>query len=835
MKDLEQKLGFDKVRELIKGRCSTKYAIKRVEEEQVLCEEEPILQRLQLTAEMKLICMFEESFPSTGFIDARDFLVPLLAQASCIDLTSLIKLRTALDTLKKTVLFFNGNKGDAYPKLKAMAGEIALYPEVSRRVDVIIDKYGEVRDTASDNLLTIRRSLREKEGTITKRISNILKKAQADGIVDEDAAVSIREGKALIPIASGSKKKLPGLVYDESSSGKTSFVEPLEVVELNNQVRELRFEEQREIAKILYDFTVFLRPYLEDLIAGAEFLGEIDFIRAKAYVALDMIAGMPIISHSGELSLRKARHPLLESALRKENKEIVPLTLFLNRDKHILLISGPNAGGKSVCLKTVGLLQYMFQWGTLIPISEISELTIFNDIFVDIGDDQSLENDLSTYSSHLYNMKEMVGSADSYSLVLIDEFGSGTEPAAGGAIAEAVLSELDKAGVYGVITTHYTNLKLYANNSTGVTNGAMLFDTANIKPLFKLEMGLPGNSFAFELARKIGLPEYVIKNAEERAGSEFVDIERHLRKIARNKRAIDEKLVRIKATDKTLEGLTEKYEKELGDIKAMKKKIIDEAKDEAKEIISEANKKIEKTVREIKEAQAEKEKTKELRKEIEEFSKKIETDNSNETDREIDRKMEQILARRQREKERKQMRLRNSGNGVSVVSKKVEVKEDGPLKVGDKVRIKDNDMIGEVMQISAKYVSISTGDIISKIAASKLERISNQQYKSSIRKSVSSRPVTDYDSTSISERRLDFKPSIDVRGCRLYDAIDQVTKFIDDALMVGMGEVKILHGKGNGVLREEIRKYLKSVPGVNSFKDESLEQGGSGITVVYLE
>ena len=529
--------------------------------------------------------MFEDSFPSGGFIDCIDFLKPLESTSSAIDLVSLRKLRTMLETLRKVTNFFEGVKDGVYPNLKRMSAHVLNFPEVQRRIDSIVDRYGEVKDTASDVLYEIRKSLREKEGAISRRMSAILKKAQEEGIVDSDAGVSVRDGKMLIPVSAANKKKIAGFIYDESATGKTAFIEPAEVVELDNQIKELKFSEQREILRILLEFTDFLRPYIPDLLDGARYLGEIDFIMAKAQVALDFIAGMPVISDNGELNLRKARHPLLERALRKEKKEIVPLTASLNPSKHILLISGPNAGGKSVCLKTVGLLQYMFQWGMLIPTSEASELPVFDRIMVSIGDDQSIDNDLSTYSSFLADMREMLEVADSRTLVLIDEFGSGTEPAAGGAIAEAILSEFDKRGVYGVITTHYTNLKLYASADTGVTNGAMMFDVKNIAPMFKLEMGLPGNSFAFELARKMGMPETVIKDAEARAGEEFVGIERNLRKIARNRKALDEKLERIKHTDRTLESITDKYQKELQQIKQTKKEIIDQAKKEAEEII----------------------------------------------------------------------------------------------------------------------------------------------------------------------------------------------------------------------------------------------------------
>jgi len=833
---LEQKIGFDRIRRGIAERCSTQYAIDKVWDEEISRDAREIDLRLQLTDEMRLISMFEDTFPSVGFIDTKPFLLPLNVPSTYIDLVSLSKLRISLDTLRKILSFFKGCKDDLYPNLRSLSEKVIYYPEVARRIDSLIDKNGEMRDDASEQLHTIRRSLKEKEGAISKRISHLLKKAQSEGIVDEDASVSVRDGKILIPVPVANKKRIQGFVYDESSSGKTAFIEPMEVVELNNRVRQLKFEEQREILKILVEFTDFLRPYLEELIAASDYIGEIDFIRAKANVALDMIVGMPIISQTGELALRKARHPLLEKALRKEKKEIVPLTLTLTREKHILLISGPNAGGKSVCLKTVGLLQYMFQWGMLIPTSEISEMMIFDNIFIDIGDDQSLDNDLSTYSSHLVNIRKILEKATDNSLVLIDEFGSGTEPTAGGAIAEAVLARLEQIGAYGVITTHYTNLKLYANNSSGVSNGAMLFDVAGITPLFKLEQGLPGNSFAFELARNIGLPETIVKDAEERAGSGFVSIERNLRQIARSKRILDEKLARIKSTDKTLESLTDKYHKELGDIKQLRKEIIDEARAEAREIVERSNRKVEQTIREIKEAQAEKEKTREIRKDLEQFRQEMDNSAESELEQRITRKMEQIVARKEREKERKERRKseaqRQEEAKARAAASKERIISDKPLQVGDKVRIKGSELVGEITQITDKTIAVAVGNIISKMAPSKVERISSQQYKESTR---FSKPRSIVTSTSISERRLNFKPSIDIRGERLDSALDIVTRFIDDALMVGLSEVKILHGKGNGVLREEIRKYLKTVPGVNSLRDEALQLGGAGITVVTLD
>lgn len=830
---IEPKIGFDKVREMISAKCGTEYGRNRVAQEAFSTNKKEIDRRLSLTDEMRLIQIFESSYPDSGFVDCIPFLVPLQAGYSHIDVVSLGKLRETLDTLRKILNFFKNTSEGEYPYLKKMSEPVAIFPEVSRRIDVILDRFGEIRDNASDLLFDIRRSIREKEGTISRRIQAILRKAQEAGVADEEATVSVRDGRMLIPVAVGNKKKLPGFVYDESASGKTAFVEPMEIVELNNQLRELHFAQQREIIRILTEFTDFLRPYLPDVIASAEYMGELDFISAKAMVSSRFAAGKPVISTQGELRLQRARHPLLEENLKKEGKKIVPLDLILNPQKRILLISGPNAGGKSVCLKTVGLLQYMLQWGMLIPTAESSELPVFKDIFIDIGDNQSIENDLSTYSSHLLNMKSILDDAKDKSLILIDEFGSGTEPEAGGAIAEQILSELEKRGCYGVITTHYTNLKFYAGNSTGVQNGAMLFDVQKIEPMFKLEMGLPGNSFAFELARKMGLPEGIVHGAEERAGSDYVTIERNLRKIARNKKQLEEKLAKIKTTDRTLESITEKYEKELGDIKAVRKAIIEEAKKEAQEILAQANKKIEATIKEIKESQAEKEKTKVARKSLTQFQEELKEGIKSKTEEDIDKKMEQLIQRKKRQQERKAQREKKRGGAEEAAAvEKVEERISAKLEEGAKVKVKGGNLAGEVVKISGKSVSVAIGDIITKMSIDKVEVISGKQYKEHFK--PAERKST-YSTSSLSERRLNFNPNIDIRGKRLEEAIEIVTKFIDDAIMVDMGEVTILHGKGNGILREEIRKYLKITPGVKSFRDEHIERGGTGITIVELD
>ncbi|MBR1488272.1 MAG: Smr/MutS family protein [Bacteroidales bacterium] len=814
---LESKLGFDKIRKVISDRCLTDYAAGRVAEEAFSTDPDIIRRRLALTDEMRLILMFEDSFPTTGYIDAIPFLSALEREGSCIDVLSLGKLKTVTDTLRRILHFFASIKSGIYPQLERLVAPVRSFPEVQRRIENILDKYGDIKDSASDRLFEIRRDLRSKEAAISKRAGAILRKAQEDGVVDADADVTIRDGKYLIPVGTSAKRKLQGFVYDVSASGKTAFVEPAEIIELENDISELHFEELREIQRILLEFTDFLRPYLPDLLGGAAFIGEVDFLMAKAQTALDIVAGMPVISTDGSLSLRKARHPLLEKALAREGRSIVPLTVTLTPGKRILLISGPNAGGKSVCLKTVGLLQYMFQWGMLIPTSESSELPVFDRIAVSIGDDQNLEDDLSTYSSFLADMRDLLATADERALVLIDEFGSGTEPAAGGAIAEAILAEIDRRGVYGVITTHYTNLKLYASGAeTHVINGAMLYDAARIAPMFKLEIGLPGNSFAFELARKMRLPEAIVKDAETRAGEEFVGIERNLRKIARNRRALDEKLQKIKHTDKALEGITERYQRELEDIQQQKKTILDEARKEAEKIVKGAGKQVEKTIRDIREAQAGKEQTKAARQELQGFLGALEERKTREKktrDAYIDRKIEQLKKRKKPE------------------APAQEQVKAAPLKVGEKVRIKDNGLVGEVSKISSKSVTVIVGNITSTMAPDRVERISSNEFREAARKVF--KPVQQKVDSAITERKLAFSPELDVRGERLSDALDIVTHYIDDAIMLNIGSVRIIHGKGTGVLREEIQKYLRTIPGL-TVSDEDIRNGGTGVTIVKL-
>lgn len=822
-KRLEAKLGFDRIRSQISDRCQTEYAALRVASEEFSSDPSVIRGRLRLADEMRLILMFEDSFPTTGYIDALPFLEPLLKEGYSIDTLSLAKLGTMLELSRKTANFFLSIKDEVYPLLKKRAGALVAFPEVRRRIENILDRYGAIKDSASPELYDIRKSLRAKESAIAKRAASILQAAQEEGTVDSDATVVMRDGKYLIPVSTSSKRKIQGFVFDCSASGKTTFVEPAQIIELENEISELHFDEAREIARILYEFSEFVRPYVPDLINTATELGEFDFLIAKANTSLDYVSGMPVISEDGSLSLRKARHPLLEKALHKEKKQICPLTVNLTSEKRILVISGPNAGGKSVCLKTTGLLQYMFQWGMLVPTSESSELPVFDNIVVSIGDDQSIDNDLSTYSSFLADMKQVLASASDKTLVLIDEFGSGTEPAAGGAIAEAILAELDRRGAYGVITTHYTNIKLYATGpDTHVINGAMLYDTSRIAPLFQLEIGQPGNSFAFELARKMQLPEAIVHDAELRAGEQYVGIEKNLKRIAKGRRVLDEKIRKVKNADRQLDELAEQYQAELESIRDQKKAILDEARQQAEDIVKGAGKQVEKTIKDIRESQADKEKTMAARAELQGFMTAIEKRSAKRQenrDKYINAKIEKLSKRKKGKTDAPEARE--------------EQFRSAPLKIGEKVRVKSNGMVGEVVNVSSRDIVVVIGNISSRLTPDRVERISSNEYKTAAKTAFT--PVYKKVDPAITERRLKFSPELDIRGERLAQALDVVMHYLDDAIMLGMSSVRIIHGKGTGVLRDEIQKYARTVPGVSSVSDEDIRQGGTGVTVITFE
>ena len=635
--------------------------------------------------------------------------------------------------------------------------------------------------------------------------------------------VSMRDGRAVIPVSAGNKRKLSGFIHDESATGKTFYIEPVEIVELNNQLRELEYAERREIVRLLTEFTEELRPDAEPIASAGEYLAEMDAVRAKARWAIENGAGKPIVSLDDRLVLRHAFHPLLAQTLKREKKELIPLDMQLDREKHILVISGPNAGGKSVCLKTTGMVQYMFQCGFPVTAGEMSELPIFESICLDIGDEQSMDNDLSTYSSHLLNMKATLQSASPRTMVLIDEFGSGTEPVIGGAIAEAILERLLERGCYGVITTHYSNIKYYATGTDGIANGAMMFDVQNIRPLFKLEQGKPGSSFAVEIARKIGLPEDIIRTASDKAGSDHINLERQLREIARDRRYWSQKRDRIRMTDRKVEELESNYTEQLSRIKEERKEILRSAKEEAQRLIADANRQIENTIRTIKEAQAEKELTRLARRELEEFKEVVEGVGSSFDGEKVEREMERLMRRKARREEDKKRR------GQTPVEKPAEaMPAPKPIEVGSKVRIAGQEMPGVVQSIKGRKAQVAFGQILTTVDCEKLVVVSNAEYKKAV-KPVMPRTVLSVD---ISSRKLNFRDSVDVRGMRASEALEVVQDLIDDALMVGVGGVTILHGKGTGALKEEIRRYLRSISEVASATDEHADRGGAGITVV---
>jgi DNA mismatch repair protein MutS2 len=816
--NFEQKIDFQKVRQLITDRCFSPLGKEKVEEMRFSSDFDEILEKLLQTEEFVKIKEEEDNFPFDSFFDMRPVLRRIRVEGSWVEQSALFELRRSLHTINGIVSFLHRDedKEPKYPHLLALTEGVVTYPEITKRIDHILDGFGQIKDHASPRLSEIRRELINTMNGISKSLNSIMRKAQAEGYVDKDVSPSMRDGRLVIPVNPSHKRKIKGIVHDESASGKTVFIEPSEVVEANNRIRELESEERREIIKILTEFTNYLRPYLPDLLESYEFLAKIDFIQAKASFSLYIGGIMPSIENVQKIDWIHAVHPLLELALKKQNRKIVPLDITLEGENRILVISGPNAGGKSVCLKTVGILQYMVQCGLLIPLKENSRVGIFEDIFIDIGDEQSIENDLSTYSSHLMNMKYFEKRCNEKSLLLIDEFGSGTEPQIGAAIAEALLDRFNRKKSFGVITTHYQNLKHFANEHAGVVNGAMLYDRHEMKPLFRLSIGNPGSSFAVEIARNIGLPEDVIAEASEIVGSDYINMDKYLQDISRDKRYWERKRDEIRREKKRLEELSSKYESSLEDINRQKKEILAQAKQQAEQLLAESNARIENTIREIKEAEADKEKTRQIRKELNSFREKVGTtelrDEGNLRAFGDTGKKEKSLNKKQKRKTAK----------PSVA----ELKKPDKLKPRDVVRLKGQTSTGEIMDISGKKATVAFGMIKSTIDLDKLEKVSNNQVKKEI-KASNTRDI-------LHERRLNFKQDIDVRGLRGDEALQAVIYFIDDALQLGISRVRILHGTGTGALRQIIRDYLGTVNGVAHFHDEHVQFGGAGITVVDL-
>ena len=822
--NFEQKIGFDRVREQVAALCSMQVARDIILGEQFSTSRSEIERRQETADEMRTLLMLDPDAPRDEFPDMEGVVAKIGVEGTFLTTEEVVVLRRALTAVGNMVGFVMSRSESQYPRLRKRSERVCIFPDVVRRINQLIDDDGEIRDGASPELVQIRRAIREHEGQVTKRLNQVLNNAKRAGIVDADAMVSIRDGRAVIPVSAGNKRKLSGFIHDESATGKTFYIEPVEIVELNNQLRELEYAERREIVRLLTEFTEELRPDAEPIASAGEYLAEIDAVRAKARWAIENRAGKPIVSLDDRLVLRHAFHPLLAQTLKREKKELVPLDMQLDREKHILVISGPNAGGKSVCLKTTGMVQYMFQCGFPVTVGEMSELPVFDHICLDIGDVQSMDNDLSTYSSHLLNMKATLQAASSRTLVLIDEFGSGTEPVIGGAIAEAILERLLEKGCYGVITTHYSNIKYYATGTDGIANGAMMFDVQNIRPLFKLEQGKPGSSFAVEIARKIGLPEEIIRVASDKAGSDHINLERQLREIARDRRYWSQKRDRIRLTDRKVEELESSYTEQLSRIKEERKEILREAKEEAQRLIADANRQIENTIRTIKEAQAEKELTRLARRELEEFKEVVESVGSSFDGEKVEREMERLMRRKARREEDKKRR------GQAPAEKPAEAAPapKKPIEVGSKVRIAGQEMPGVVQSVKGRKAQVAFGQILTTVDCEKLVVVSNAEYKKAV-KPVMPRTVLSVD---ISSRKLNFRDSVDVRGMRAAEALEVVQDLIDDALMVGVGGVTILHGKGTGALKEEIRRYLRSISEVASATDEHADRGGAGITVV---
>lgn len=806
--DFEHKTDFSTIRLILKEKCISSLGKERVDAITFSTDFDDVTKQISQTDEMlRLMQEATEALPVGDFFDIRQGLSRVRVEGLYLDENEVFELRKALEAVRRLVAYIAAQDSELYPHLHGLLQGVQLFPDIIRRIDAILDKFGKIKDNASPELNRIRREMLQVQSSVSRSLNAILRQAQVDGYVEKDVAPTMREGRLVIPVSPAFKRKISGIVHDESATGKTVFIEPAQVVEANNRLRELEGEERREVIRILVAFTDFVRPFSEEVMQSQYFLGEIDFLRSKALFAKQINAIKPRVNNECLLEWNKAIHPILYLSLLKQQKQIVPLDIVLNEQQRILLISGPNAGGKSVCLKTVVLLQYMLQCGLLIPVHETSRCGIFERLFIDIGDEQSIENDLSTYSSHLLNMKFFIRNSNEKTLLLIDEFGTGTEPMIGGALAEATLERFNRNKAFGVITTHYTNLKHYAEDAEGIVNGAMLYDRQHLQPLFQLEIGNPGSSFAIEIARKIGLPEDLIADAAAKVGAEHLDYDKHLQDIVRDKRYWEKKRQQIRQKEKKLEEILEKYEAEMAEINRQKKEITQKAKADAQQLLSDANAKIESTIRLIKEAQADKEKTKTIRKNLQEFKEKV-------TEQQTIELKPKIKSHTQKKET------------VTAIKPEKQI-----LATGMQVRLKGQQTVGKILEIQGKSAVVAFGQLKSTVKLTQLEPISNNQVKKAQRSEHTSSTVTE----DVRQRKLAFKSEIDVRGMRGDEALQAVMYFIDDSLMVGIASVRILHGTGTGALRQLIRQYLGTVSGIRSYHDEHVQFGGAGITVVEIE
>ena len=840
--NFEQKIGFDQIRQLLKEKCLSTLGEERVTDMVFPDRFNEVEERLDQVTEFVRILQEEDNFPAQYFFDVRPSLKRIRVEGMYLDEQELFDLRRSLETIRDIVRFLQKSENEEeeettspYPCLKRLAGDITVFPQLIGKINGILSPYGKIKDNASAELARIRRELASTMGSISRSLNSILRNAQSEGVVDKDVTPTMRDGRLVIPVAPALKRKIKGIVHDESASGKTVFIEPAEVVEANNRIRELEGDERREIIRILMEFSNLLRPSIPDVLLSYEFLAEIDFIRAKALFSEQITGLKPAFENKQVIDWTMAVHPLLQLSLAKHGKKVIPLDIELDEKQRILIISGPNAGGKSVCLKTVGLLQYMLQCGLLIPMHERSHAGIFSNIFIDIGDEQSIEDDLSTYSSHLTNMKIMMKNCNERSLILIDEFGGGTEPQIGGAIAEAVLKRFNQKQTFGVITTHYQNLKHFAEDHDGVVNGAMLYDRHLMQALFQLQIGNPGSSFAVEIACKIGLPEDVISDASEIVGSEYINADKYLQDIVRDKRYWEGKRQTIRQREKHMEETIARYQTEIEELQKSRKEILQKAKEEAEQLMQEANARIENTIRAIKEAQAEKEKTRQIRQELNDFRESLDTLTAKEQEEKIARKIEKLKEKQNRKKEKKANKNQENTLSAQTLAEQQAKKEAECLAAivpRSYVKIKGQTSVGEVLEINGKKAIVAFGSIKTTVKLDRLERTNAQPKQADV--STKSTYISSQTQDSMYEKKLNFKQDIDVRGMRGDEALQAVTYFIDDAILVGMSRVRILHGTGTGILRTLIRQYLQTVPGVSHFADEHIQFGGAGITVVDL-
>lgn len=851
--NFEQKIGFDEIRELLKARCLSTLGKEKVDEMTFSTDAAVVNEWLSQVREFRRLQEEKDDFPMQYFFDVRESIKRIRLENTHLEENEVWDLRRSLETIVNIVKFLergaeesaSGEMTYPYPALHRLTEGVTTFPAIVRRIDSILDKFGKIKDSASMTLAGIRNDLQKMEGSISRTLYTILHAAQKDGLVDKDVTPAVRDGRLVIPVSPTVKRKINGIVHDESATGKTVFIEPAEVVEANNKVRELEAAERREIIRILTVFTDELRPNVTEILDSYEFLAQIDLIYAKAELAKLTNAFEPEVKAEPHLDWIRAIHPLLQLSLDKQGKKVIPLDIMLTQEKRLLIISGPNAGGKSVCLKTVGLLQYMLQCGLAIPVGDRSTTGMFDNIMIDIGDEQSIENDLSTYSSHLLNMKNMMKQANSRTILLIDEFGGGTEPTIGGAIAEAVLKQLWQKKTFGVITTHYQNLKHFAEDHDGVVNGAMLYDRHEMQALFQLSIGQPGSSFAIEIARKTGLPEEVIKDASDIVGSEYIQSDKYLQDIVRDKRYWEGKRQTIHQHEKSLEHKITRYEDELSEIERQRKEILRKAKEEAEELLRESNKKIENVIREIREAQAEKERTRLAREELNTFKEELGTIDTRANDEMIEKKIRQLQERKERrekrkaEKQKKEESGKRNENGSAADGNLSPTSH--PLKPGDTVRIKGLTSVGTLESIDGKMATVIFGGMKTKMRAERLEHAEMPKQQASKQEERNQNIAGAYGNASkdtrnvIDTRKLNFKQDIDVRGMRGDEAINAITYYIDDAILVGVSRVRILHGTGSGILRQLIRQYLATIPNVSHFRDEHVQFGGAGITVVDLD